>query len=63
VFTHFLLKAFRGEADRDGDHIVDLGELMEFVRDGVKTETNFAQVPLIGPTSFDRTAPILIVAP
>src|SRR5262249_7527232 len=29
VFTHFLLQGLNGAADRNGDHIVTLGELIE----------------------------------
>jgi WD40 repeat protein len=61
VFTYFLLQGLRGAADRDGDHIVTLGELMEYVRDHVREATREAQIPAIGPTSFDRQLPLAIV--
>ena len=61
VFTYYLLKGLRGEADEDGDGIVALGEIMEFVRERVRRETGSRQIPAIGPTSFDRNLPIVVV--
>jgi len=61
VFTYHLLRGLQGEADEDGDDIVALGELMEFVRTSVKNETSAKQVPTIGPTLFDRKLPLALV--
>ncbi len=61
VFTYFLLKGLRGEADENDDGIVALGEIMEYVRERVRRETNSLQIPAIGPTSFDRDLPIVVV--
>jgi hypothetical protein len=63
VFTHFLLEGLRGAADQNGDQIVSLGELMEYVREHVRRATRDAQIPAIGATSFDRTTPLAVVAP
>lgn len=60
VFTHFLVKGLRGEADADRDGIVALGELVEYVREQVKRETNSRQIPAIGATSFDRDLPLAV---
>jgi len=62
VFTHFLLQGLAGAADRNGDHIVTLGELMEYVRENVRRATHDEQIPAIGPTSFDRGLPLVIVS-
>jgi hypothetical protein len=62
VFTYFLLKGLRGEADEDHDGIVSLGEILEYVRDRVRSATNSQQIPAIGTTSFDRQMPLAIVA-
>ncbi len=35
VFGYFVAKALQGAADRDGDRVVDLDELFDFVRGGV----------------------------
>ncbi len=61
VFTHFLLQGLEGRADANTDGIVNLGELMEFVREKVKNETGARQIPAIGPTLFDRELPLAIV--
>jgi WD40 repeat protein len=61
VFTNSLLQGLHGDADSDHDGIVTLGEVMEYVRDKVKRETNGIQIPAIGPTSFDRSLPLVIV--
>ncbi|HKV09410.1 MAG TPA: caspase family protein [Thermoanaerobaculia bacterium] len=61
VFTYYLLKALKGEADSDRDQIVTLGEAMEYVRDNVRNATKFRQIPAIGSTSFDRQLPLIIV--
>jgi tetratricopeptide (TPR) repeat protein len=63
VFTHFLLRGLRGEADgyegpKDGK--VTVGELFEYVRDQVKRATSDAQHPTIGASSFDRNLPLAI---
>ena len=61
VFTYFLLKGLKGEADENDDGIVALGEIMEYVRERVRSETKSEQIPAIGPTSFDRELPIVVV--
>jgi len=61
VFTHFLELGLRGEADTNHDHLVTLGELLEYVRAAVRTYTKGVQVPAISPTSFDRELPLAIV--
>lgn len=60
VFTYYLLQGLKGAADEDRDRIVTLGELMEFVREGVRVDTESRQVPAIGATSFDRQLPLAI---
>lgn len=62
VFTHFLLEALQGAADQDGDRIVTLGEMTEYVRDRVRRETRNAQIPTISQTAFDPYLPLAIVA-
>ncbi len=61
VFTHFLIRALEGEADADGDRIVTVGEMLEYVREQVQRETRNAQVPAISSTSFDRSWPMAVV--
>jgi len=63
VFTHFVLEGLQGAADANADHVVTLGELMEYVRDKVKEATHSKQIPTIGPDSFDRETPLATVEP
>lgn len=61
VFTHYLLEGMRGSGDLDGNGIVTVGELFEYVRDNVKRETNNRQHPAIGTNAYDRNLPIAIL--
>ncbi len=45
VFTHFLLKGLRGEADYPKDNRVTLGELTTYLSEQVRRETRNAQAP------------------
>lgn len=60
VFTHYLLEGMRGAGDRDGNGIVTIGELFEYVRDSVKQATGHRQHPSIGMNAYDRDMPIAI---
>jgi hypothetical protein len=61
IFTYYLLDALNGAADEDGDRIVTLGEMFEYVRDRVQRETLNAQVPTVSQTPWDRAWPMAIV--
>jgi tetratricopeptide (TPR) repeat protein len=57
VFTYFLLKGMKGEADghrQPKDGKVTVGELFEYVRESVRNATNDQQHPAIGTAEFDR---------
>lgn len=63
VFTHYLLEGMRGAADGYGgvrDGVVSVGELFEYVRDRVVSDTDSRQHPLVGPSVFDRSLPVAI---
>jgi uncharacterized caspase-like protein len=47
VFTHFLLKGLRGDADTNKDRKISLGELIPFVTEGVRRETKDRQTPVL----------------
>jgi len=47
VFTYFLLKGLKGEADYNGDRKVTLGELIPYVSEHVRRETKSNQCPTI----------------
>lgn len=47
VFTHFLIRGMKGEADRSGDDIVTVQELYNFVYTKVREYTGNRQSPII----------------
>lgn len=47
VFTHFLLKGLEGAADEDRNNYLRVGELYDYVRGKVKSETNYKQIPKV----------------
>ncbi len=47
VFTHFLLKGLKGEADYTDDNLVTLGEIVPYLSQKVRRETLNAQSPII----------------
>lgn len=53
LFTYFLLKGLRGDADKDGNGVVDVGELFEYIQKRVTAvaseELNRDQTPLLMP--------------
>ncbi len=57
VFTWFLLKGLEGEADYSQDGVVTLGELIPFVSEHVRRNTNNMQCPTIAG-KFDPTISI-----
>jgi hypothetical protein len=61
VFTHFLVQGLRGEADENGDRIVDIREMFEFVRERVKRETQGGQIPTISQSAFNPAWPMSAV--
>ena len=63
VFTYYLLKGLEGEADVNGDGIVELGEVLEYVRDQVRRDTGGVQNPAIAGGTFDRSLPLAVVIP
>lgn len=61
VFTYYLLKGLKGEADINNNGFVTVGELFEYVRENVKKATNHKQHPSIGTNPFDRNLPLAII--
>ena len=47
VFTHFLIRGMKGEADRNEDKIVNVQELYNFVYTNVREYTGNRQSPII----------------
>ena len=47
VFSHFLIRGLKGEADRDDDKIVSVQELYDFIHGNVRDYTGMRQSPVI----------------
>jgi hypothetical protein len=60
VFTYYLLKGLRGEADSNSDGLVSLGEAMDYTSENVKRDTNSQQHPDTAGM-FDRNLPMAIL--
>jgi hypothetical protein len=58
-FTQCLLKALKGDADKNGDGIVTLGEVIDYTTDCVDTESNGKQRPDIAGR-YDRNLPLSV---
>jgi len=57
IFSHFLLRGLKGEADADQNHIISLNELYEYVYKSVKAYTNNAQTPILAG-NYDKNMPV-----
>ena len=60
AFTHFLLEALKGKADRDQDGFVRAGELLNYISEVVPEETKALQHPRM-TGSFDPRLPLSIL--
>ena len=61
VYTYHMLEALKGKADFDGDRIVRLGELVDYVNEKVRRDTFSQQHPTASPTQWDRELPMSII--
>lgn len=59
VFSHFLIKGLKGEADFDNNQIVTIEELFSFVEKGVVFYTNNRQTPIIYG-NYDKAMPVAV---
>lgn len=57
IFSHFLIEGLRGNADKDGDKIVTVSELYNFVYHHVRDYTKMAQTPILAGR-FDDKMPV-----
>lgn len=60
IFSHFLIRALKGEADNNNDKIVDISELFEFVHHHVREYTHYYQTPIIKGI-YDPRLPLAVV--
>lgn len=59
VFSHFLIRGLKGEADKNKDKIVSVQELYDFIYDNVRTYTGNRQSPVIKGT-YDPAMPVAV---
>lgn len=60
IFTHYLLRGLKGEADQNNDKIVSISELYKFVHREVRIYTANDQTPMISGR-YDAKMPISVV--
>ncbi len=60
IFTHSMLEALRGRADRDGDRFVRASEVIDFVSQQVPAQTSSRQNPRVAG-SFDARFPLAVL--
>jgi hypothetical protein len=60
IFSHFLIKGLKGEADKDKDKIVDITELFGYVKSKVSSYTAGAQTPVL-TGKYDGRLPVGVV--
>ena len=57
IFSHYLIKGLRGEADKNSNKTITIRELFDYVSKGVKEYTVGAQTPLIAG-DYDENMPV-----
>lgn len=60
IFSHFLVRGLKGEADMDGNKIITIKELFDFIHKNVRIYTGNIQTPTL-TGDFDEGMPIGIV--
>lgn len=60
IFSHFLVRGLKGEADNDGDSIITIDELFKFIHNNVRRYTGNIQTPTL-TGDFDKRMPVGIV--
>ena len=60
VFSHFLVKGLKGGADLNGDKVITIEELFNFVHQNVRTYTGNVQTPTL-TGDYDAKMPVALV--
>lgn len=60
VFSHFLIKGLKGNADTNKDKLVTINELYSYISSQVRSYTNHAQSPSI-TGDFDKNMPVAMI--
>jgi uncharacterized caspase-like protein len=57
VFSHFLIRGLKGEADKNKDKVISVREIFDFVYSNVRAYTGNRQSPVL-KGAFDPTMPV-----
>lgn len=60
VFSYYLIKGLKGEANKDNDKIITVTELYDYVKQNVQTYTSYKQTPVING-NYDKNMPIAVI--
>ncbi len=60
IFSHYLIRGLKGEADKNANKIVTIQELFDFVYEKVVTYTAHAQTPTI-TGKYDKNMPVAAI--
>jgi hypothetical protein len=60
VFSYYLIKGLKGEANKNNDKIVTITELFDYVKKNVQVYTSYKQTPVING-NYDRNMPISVI--
>ncbi len=60
IFSHFLIRGLKGEADTNQNKIVSIQELYNFVHTSVKNYTANAQTPMLSG-NYDANMPVAVI--
>ncbi len=60
VFSHYLMKGMKGNADKNGDTIVTVSELFDYVFGKVRDYTGGQQTPVL-TGDYDKNMPVAVV--
>ena len=60
IFSHFLIRGLKGEANTNSDKIVTIRELFNFVHQRVRQYTGNVQTPTLTGT-FDDNMPVSVI--
>lgn len=60
IFSHFVVRGLKGEADTNGDKVIGIQELFDYVYRHVRTYTGNIQTPTLSGT-FDARMPVGVI--
>ena len=60
IFSHFLIRGLKGEADQNRDQLISIQELFSFVHENVRKYTGNIQTPTLTGT-YDRGMPVGVI--